>query len=41
VTSLKPAKWAPNEYAMISEWQNEAALISFVGETVSHYVNWD
>ncbi len=32
---LKPTKWAPDEYAMISEWENEAALAAFVGE------NWN
>jgi heme-degrading monooxygenase HmoA len=28
----KPTKWAPDEYAMISLWENEAALESFAGE---------
>lgn len=28
----RPAKWAPDEYAMISEWENEASLIRFAGE---------
>lgn len=28
---LKPSKWAPDEYAMISEWENETALAEFVG----------
>ena len=32
---LKPSKWAPDEYAMISERENEAALAAFVGE------NWN
>jgi heme-degrading monooxygenase HmoA len=35
VTILRPTKWAPNEYAMISEWRNESALRKFVGE------NWN
>jgi len=29
---LRPSKWAPDEYAMISEWQDVEALIVFVGE---------
>jgi len=29
---LRPSKWAPDEYAMMSEWQNESALIAFAGE---------
>lgn len=32
VTILKPTEWAPNEYAMISQWENEAALKAFAGE---------
>jgi heme-degrading monooxygenase HmoA len=32
VSIHKPTKWAPNEYAMISHWENEAALESFAGE---------
>ena len=29
---LKPSMWNPDEYAMISVWENEAALIAFAGE---------
>jgi len=29
---LRPSKWAPDEYAMISEWQDVEALIVFVCE---------
>ena len=29
---LRPAKWTPNEYAMISVWENELALNEFVGD---------
>jgi len=32
---LRPSKWAPDEYAMISRWEHEAALVAFVGE------NWN
>ena len=32
VSIHKPTKWAPDEYAMISHWENEAALESFAGE---------
>ena len=32
VSILKPTKWAPDEYAMISQWKNEAAIKSFAGE---------
>jgi len=28
----KPTKWSPNEYVMISTWENEAALINFAGK---------
>ena len=35
VSILMPTQWAPDEYAMISEWQDEAALIAFAGE------NWN
>ncbi len=28
----KPSKWKPDEYAMISEWENETALEAFAGE---------
>ena len=34
-TVLKPTKWNPNEYAMISEWASETDLIAFAGE------NWN
>ena len=29
----KPTQWAPDEYVMISQWENEAALIAFVGDS--------
>ena len=29
----KPTKWSPDEYVMISKWEDEAALIDFVGES--------
>lgn len=32
VSILKPTRWAPDEYAMISQWENEAALVAFAGE---------
>jgi len=32
VTVLGPTKWAPDDYAMISEWKNEAALVDFAGD---------
>ena len=32
---LKPTKWNPNEYAMISEWESEDDLIAFAGK------NWN
>lgn len=32
VTILRPTSWAPNEYAMISVWQDEDSLQSFAGE---------
>jgi len=32
---LRPTKWKSDENAMISEWENEAALAAFVGE------NWN
>ena len=28
----KPSKWAPDEYAMISQWEGEASLKAFFGE---------
>ncbi len=28
----KPTKWTPDEYAMISQWENEACLKAFFGE---------
>jgi len=33
VTILRPTDWAPDEYAMISEWRNEDALRQFAGES--------
>ena len=27
----KPTKWAPDEYVMISKWENEEALRNFAG----------
>lgn len=38
VSILKPTKWAPDEYAMISQWENEAALKAFAGEQWNHAV---
>jgi heme-degrading monooxygenase HmoA len=29
---LKPTRWAPDEYAMISGWDDEESLRKFVGE---------
>ena len=29
---LKPSKWSPDEYAMISQWQNQESLQSFFGD---------
>ena len=29
---LRPTRWTPDEYAMVSEWESETALASFVGE---------
>lgn len=31
VTIGKPTKWAPDEYAMITKWENEDALRRFAG----------
>ena len=31
----KPTKWAPDEYVMVSKWQNESSLKKFAGE------NWN
>jgi len=28
----KPTKWAPDEYVMISQWENEESLRKFAGE---------
>lgn len=38
VSIFKPTKWAPNEYAMVSYWENESALKTFAGEQWSHAV---
>jgi len=35
VSILRPTKWSPDEYAMISEWQDETALKAFAGD------NWN
>lgn len=35
---LKPTRWAPDEYAMISEWESENDLIAFAGENWSESV---
>jgi heme oxygenase (mycobilin-producing) len=32
VSIHKPTKWAPDEYAMFSQWEDEAALAAFAGE---------
>lgn len=37
-TILKPTPWAPDEYAMISEWQDENALRAFAGDQWSEAV---
>ena len=29
----KPTEWSPDEYVMISQWEDRAALINFAGET--------
>jgi heme-degrading monooxygenase HmoA len=31
----KPTRWAPDEYVMISQWRDEAALRAFAGD------NWN
>jgi heme-degrading monooxygenase HmoA len=28
----KPTKWNPDQYVVISKWEDEAALVDFVGE---------
>lgn len=38
VSIHKPTKWAPDDYAMISQWENEAALKAFAGEQWSQAV---
>lgn len=38
VSIFKPSKWAPDEYAMISEWESEEALRAFAGEQWNHAV---
>lgn len=38
VTILKPTKWASDEYAMISHWENEEALKAFAGAEWNHAV---
>jgi heme-degrading monooxygenase HmoA len=35
VKIAKPTKWMPDEYVMISEWDNEESLKQFAGE------NWN
>jgi heme oxygenase (mycobilin-producing) len=35
---LKPTEWAPDEYAMISQWENVDALKAFAGEHWNHAV---
>ena len=32
ISILKPMKWSPDEYAMITGWMDEASLVSFAGE---------
>jgi heme-degrading monooxygenase HmoA len=36
VRIVKPTKWTPDEYAMVSEWENEDALIRFAGDRWNH-----
>jgi heme-degrading monooxygenase HmoA len=38
VSIHKPSKWAPDEYAMISQWDDETALKAFAGEQWSQAV---
>ena len=33
VSTGKPTKWTPDEYVMISEWEDESALIDFAGKS--------
>jgi heme-degrading monooxygenase HmoA len=28
----RPTRWHPDEYVMVSVWENEAALVAFAGE---------
>ncbi|WP_324262640.1 antibiotic biosynthesis monooxygenase family protein [Altererythrobacter sp. H2] len=35
VQILRPSRWASDEYAMISQWEDEASLAAFAGE------NWN
>jgi heme oxygenase (mycobilin-producing) len=35
---FKPTKWNPDEYVMISHWENEASLKAFAGEEWNHAV---
>ena len=32
VAVFRPTEWAPDEFAMISKWQDEAALRAFAGD---------
>jgi len=38
VSIVKPIKWVPDEYAMISVWENEASVKAFAGEGWNHVV---
>lgn len=38
VSILKPLKWTPNEYTLISQCENEAALKAFAGKQRNHAV---
>jgi heme-degrading monooxygenase HmoA len=29
----RPTQWSPNEYAMVTTWQDEQCLIAFAGES--------